>query len=188
MAARRVMGAVVGGFVVVAASFTITTLLLQHFMPGGENGLDDFKLNSPAKLTSVTLASGVRLIYPISETNEHGPALAFDGSTSPNSFWEVAGSFPFTLTVALPQPRILSSYSIDAGETVDRMPSDWIVAGSVDGREWKTIDQERNVPAWQPGEKRTYKIDAADPLSQIQFTFRAGLQSNIMRIYEIELH
>jgi hypothetical protein len=186
---------VVTGLLVVIVSFVITTLGMHIFLP--EGALDPVSsrveslssdMENTTELTSITTPSGLRLTYPLALKSGHGPERAFDGSTAPSDFWEAPfGPFPIDLTIELPAPKVLSGYTLDAGEMADRMPSAWALDGLQDGKK-VILDQENGIAEWRPGESRSFQIDAAQPLQQLRFRFFAGLDPHILRIYEIELH
>ncbi len=178
----------VGGILVIAVSFALTTFILDHVGSDRTGSSGEFRPDGGAKLTSIVLPNGLRLTYPIAEKTDHGPQFAFDGSTAPNSFWEVVGNFPFALTVEFPQPKIISSYALDGGEDVSRMPTDWTVAGSSDGTTWRTLDKQSDVRDWSKGQSRSFKISSDTQLTELHFVFLRGLTPRIIRIYEIELH
>ncbi len=70
----------------------------------------------------------------------HGPDRAFDGSNSPDDFWETRGSFPFWLQIKYRSSRTVSRYSLAGGEKISRMPTAWQLQGSSNGGDWVVLD------------------------------------------------
>lgn len=142
-----------------------------------------------ARSKAVPVVSGFRVYSPSTGTGDpFSPDRVFDGSRNPNSFWE-AHYFPVNLIALLPQPRILSTYTISAGEIANRMPTTWVLEGfSEDRALWITLDQQKGVSRWGPDETRSFRIKTAVPVNALRFQFSAGFDPEILRIYEIEIY
>jgi hypothetical protein len=170
------------GVVVLILSFGMT---LVFFGKWDQIGSDQRDLTA---VTSVTTGNGLRLIFPVAQKSDHQPDRAFDGSTAADSFWEANGPFPIELTIELPEPTILSSYALDAGEDASRMPSEWSVEGSQDGQSWILLDRQTVKEPWAPNQSQRFQVGYKQPLSQLHFRFLSGFNKMIFRIYEIELN
>jgi len=68
----------------------------------------------------------------------------------------------------------LTEYTItSANDAPDRDPANWKLLGSKDGKTWKTLDEQKNVPHWkQRGEKKTFHIDNKTAYSHYRFVFQ----------------
>jgi hypothetical protein len=183
----------IGYFCVLMGSFSAT--LLIFYLNDESDELKRAALREAlmevelARSKAVPVVSGFRVYSPSTGTGDlFSPDRAFDRSRNPNSFWE-AHHFPVNLIALLPQSRILSTYTISAGEITNRMPTTWILEGfSEDQALWITLDQQKGVSRWVPDETRSFQIEAAVPVNALRFQFRAGFDSEILRIYEIEIH
>src|SRR5260370_1193297 len=169
---------------VLVASFLVTLLVLQHSEQ--TNNLkraavrEAYKEVEFAQTKAVPTVSGFRVYSPSTGTNAiQLPDRAFDGSQSPDSFWE-ANPFPIDLIVILIQPRVLSTYTISAGELTNRMPRSWVLEGFSEDRTLITLDRQEGVESWRPDETRSFRIEAAAPVNALRFQFRAGFE-NAMR-------
>jgi hypothetical protein len=140
-----------------------------------------------AQSNATPTVSGLRVFSPSARAGDtHLPDRAFDQSQNLDSFWE-AEHFPVDLVVILPKPQVLNAYTISAKELTNRMPKSWILEGSREGLTWITLDQQEGIKSWQLNEARNYRIDTVEPVAILRFQFRAGFDSELLRIYEIAI-
>lgn len=137
------------------------------------------------KLSSMNLAEissdGGHSVQP------YGAALAFDGSIEHNNFWEISGIFPFNLTLFFDQRKVFSRYDFYSVESPERMPKDWLLQASIDGKAWVTLDQRVNQPVWRNNEKRSYILSDVSSHKFFRWAFASSYNPAILRIYEISL-
>jgi hypothetical protein len=162
-------------------SFVATLLVLQNIDQAAQLQRDEIA----HAVQAAPFVNGFQVYSPSTKAKDvHPPSRAFDGSNTPDSFWETS-PFPIDLIVIFPEPRILAAYTISAGESADRMPKSWSVEGSLDGSAWHTLDGQEDAPSWHPGDTRSYHFKKTDPTRIIRFKFREGFDRVILRIYQI---
>jgi hypothetical protein len=110
---------------------------------------------------------------------------AFDDLTGPNSFWE-AGPLPISVVIDWPYQHSMNAYTFFNAHGGNRMPVSWrLEALFGDDFEYETVDVQNNVAPWGLQEKRTYFVADSKVPQKYRFTFSKGMQTGIMRIYEI---
>lgn len=106
-------------------------------------------------------------------------------------FWEKKGSYPHEIMVDFDDPKKLAGYIFKVGkygaDDTSRMPSDWKLEGSTDGKRWTTLDSRFDQTQWQEREKRTFHVQSPGEYLYNRFVFHKGLNNRIIRISEIEL-
>ena len=133
-----------------------------------------------------------------SSENERAPInKAFDGTNlRKDSFWETVENYPHTVELNYSKEIDINSYSISSGEDSSRMPSDWVLEASCDGKKWVAIDRRENINYWKMNETIKFdttldkvKKEGSGGVKNYRFKFISGIfpSSNIMRIYEINV-
>ena len=146
------------------------------------------ELREEQRFATIDGPNGLRLSYFAAVTDPtHRPDRVFDGSTAPDSFWEVGEPFPIELIIDLPEPRAFSSYALACGETGSRMPLEWQLDGSRSGATWIPLDRPKATEPWKDNEARRFQISFREPLRRLRFRFLSSFGGRIIRIYEIEL-
>jgi hypothetical protein len=166
------------GIVLAIASFGLALVLFDAWHP---------ERSAPSPFAQVTTQNGLRLTISRLQKTDHGPERAFNDSTDPDSFWESTGPFPIELTVEFPRPTILSNYTFRAHPESTRMPSQWLVEGAEDGREWVVLDEEQMREGWEANQSRTFPLRSRMSVRQIRFRFLQAADATILRIHKIEL-
>lgn len=135
------------------------------------------------KLTNLTKNF---MIEVSSKTGTHHYERAFDRSIAPDSFWEVVGKYPFWMMFEYENKVKINKYLLQTGECPERMPTEWELQGSLDGKEWVGLDK-RSGTDWQRNEKKEYKLMGPKEYKYYRLYFTAGGTVDILRVYEIEL-
>jgi hypothetical protein len=85
---------------------------------------------------------------------------------------------------------MLTRYSLKAGphipEAITRMPTDWKLQGSINGKKWITLDSRSNQTQWKKDKVETFPIQNPGDYSYYRFIFQKGGDRSLIRIYEIE--
>jgi hypothetical protein len=162
------------GIVLAIAAFGLTLVLFDAFHP------------EPSPIVPVTTQNGLRLMISQAKRTDHGPERAFDSSTDLDSFWEAPGPFPIELTIEFPQATIWSVYTFRAHPASARMPSQWLVEGTEDGRKWVTLDEEQLHEGWGASQSMAFHLRRMS-VRQIRFRFLQGADATILRIHKIGL-
>ncbi len=127
------------------------------------------------------------IIEVSNQTGTHHYERAFDRSITPDSFWEVGGQYPFWMVFEYRDKMKINKYFLQTGESSERMPIDWQLQGSMDGKDWVTLDKRENEKKWEINEKRNYILSDPQEYKFYRLYFIAGQQPTILRIYEIGL-
>lgn len=69
----------------------------------------------------------------------------------------------------------LTEYTlVSANDVPDRDPKDWEVQGSLDGKQWKTIDTRTNEPVWEKRQQsRSFKVANNTTYARYRIVFKA---------------
>lgn len=127
------------------------------------------------------------IIEVSNQTGTHHYERAFDRSITPDSFWEVGGQYPFWMVFEYRDKMKINKYFLQTGECSERMPIDWQLQGSMDGKDWVTLDKRENEKKWEINEKRNYILSDPQEYEFYRLYFTNGGQPDILRIYEIGL-
>ena len=124
-------------------------------------------------------------------TGPYGAAMAFDGNLG--SFWETSGPFPHWIQVDFGiHPKRVTEYTLQTGnhgkdgrDSTGRMPKDWRLEGSDDGKSWTVLDTQTNQTEWKVSERRTYSCTNSDSYRYYRLYVTAGINANLLRLYEV---
>ena len=105
-------------------------------------------------------------------------------------FWEVGGPYPHWLMISYPGSRIIKGYTFVSGpnpEANSRMPKEWTLEGfkDEDGEKWQQLDHRSKQKKWQFNEARSYDLRQPGEYKYYRFTFQAGNDPTILRMYNI---
>ncbi len=99
-------------------------------------------------------------------------------------------SEPVTLAAELDSVVRISGYSLSTGsegertdEAVGRMPRGWRLEVSLDGRDWRRLDERTGEPAWLPDESRSYRLAGPTDARMLRLVVNEGADPRIVRIY-----
>lgn len=102
---------------------------------------------------------------------------------------EKTGPFPMGVQFDFPTATNAIGYTLLAGpygaDSTTRMPTEWRLLGSRDGRSWTSIDVRIGQGGWRNMEERIFRISHAAEYSHYRFIFLAA-NSPILRIESIE--
>lgn len=102
--------------------------------------------------------------------------------------WETSILEPVIFDIAYQTPQILLSYIFHAGvPDIDRLPSEWEILGSNDGKNWVGVDIGLDKKLYSPNEKREYFIKSPRPYKNYRWIFKKSNNPGILRIWEIDL-
>ena len=120
-----------------------------------------------AKAPTVVCASGHEPYY-----QHEGIASTVDND--PGTKWcVVSNGVPVIWELRLPEARVLGQYSFtSAGDCPERDPSTWEFSGSINGKDWTSLDRRENEPPMaKRGEVRTYTCKNAEAFKFYRLTF-----------------
>jgi hypothetical protein len=105
-------------------------------------------------------------------------------------FWERNGPFPIGVQLDFSTATKAFSYVLRTGpyglDSTSRMPTEWQLFGSKDGRFWTSIDIQTGQSDWKNMQERTFQISDPDEYPHYRFVFRAA-NTSILRIEDIQL-
>lgn len=107
-------------------------------------------------------------------------------------FWEEVGSFPRCLRadLGLIGPKEITAYVLGTGndgpEAPGRMPKDWELQGSNDGKSWEVIDRQQGETDWEMNEKRRYEVACPDSYLYYQLRVDVANDPNVVRLYTLD--
>ena len=105
-------------------------------------------------------------------------------------FWEKTGPFPIGVQLDFSTATKALGYSLRAGpdgsNSTRRMPTEWELFGSNDGRSWTSIDIQTGQSGWKNMEERTFQISDRSEYAHYRFVFGAA-NSSALRIHDIQL-
>lgn len=114
---------------------------------------------------------------------KHRAALnAFDGD--PGSGWEASGRQKQWIEVTYDRPYAVAEYAITADPITQRMPRDWQLWGSHDGRIWEELDRRQGEDDWHAGQQRTFQLEQPARFLKYWLIITAG-HDDVMRIDEL---
>ena len=135
-----------------------------------------------------------------SQTSLNPIEFAFDGNNKGNSFWETNANYPHIIELNYSKETIIDSYSLSSGpEEPKRMPSDWVLEASCDGKKWSKIDSQKNINSWEVDETYTFNTsidkiikEKSQGFKYYRFKFVSAIYHyenphQIIRIYDISL-
>jgi hypothetical protein len=172
-----------------------TRLLLLQRLKFGKNpeGLDLLQLPYGAK------NSGKAHLYPnaphdifreVVPINQFGPRMLSNSYS--DSFWEVNGIYPHVIQAEFLGRRKVVAYALKTGvylpESITRMPTDWNLEGSVDGKKWTKIDSRSGQTQWEKDSAVTFHIQTPAGYSYYRFIFQKGGHKRLIRINEIHFY
>jgi hypothetical protein len=105
-------------------------------------------------------------------------------------FWEKTGPFPIGVQLDFSTATKAFSYALRAGpyglDSTSRMPTEWQLFGSKDGRSWTSIDIQTAQSDWKNMQERTFQISDPGEYAHYRFVFRAA-NSSVLRVEDIQL-
>lgn len=107
-----------------------------------------------------------------------------------HTFWESAKSFPHIFGIRLYESTKLTQYSFSSGvhsQSENRMPLEWEVWGSIDGKDWKLVDKKEVSENWKDEERREFFIANPGHYLYYQFKILKTNEPSVTRIYELQL-
>lgn len=135
---------------------------------------------------SVADVGGQRVRFDAShQSGDHHASRAFDGSTTPDSFWEV-GPLPVELIISPRPPGTLVGYGFHAGEMTRLMPSRWEVSGSVDGVDWQILDSHTGTLPWSEAQTQIFCFNNTTRFRHYKYRFATG-PGIALRLYELSM-
>lgn len=142
----------------------------------------------PLPNTCVSGLAGLQIELPQTSAVRHSPYQAFDGSTSPDDFWETHMNGAVILQFSLPSPITIHSYQFLKGEDMSRRPVAWRLEASYNDNEWIVLDtQDTSVTKWVDVDK-VYSTNAENAYLRYRFVFERSADPEILRIYEIAIN
>lgn len=109
---------------------------------------------------------------------------------SPDEFWEANGSYPHMIQAELTGRKKILKYSLKTGvhvpEALTRMPTDWILEGSLGENKWVQLDSRSGQTQWKKDSAETFLIQNPGEYNYYRFIFQKGRDPQIIRIYEIK--
>ena len=172
-----------------------TRLLLLERLKFGKNPnrLDFLKLPYGGK------NAGKAHLYPtatqdtyreIVSVNQFGPRMLSNSYS--DSFWEVNGIYPHIIQAEFLGSRKVVAYALKTGiflpESITRMPTDWKLEGSVDGKKWTRIDSRSGQTQWEKDSAVIFHIQTPEEYSYYRFIFQKGGHKRLIRINEIHFY
>ena len=111
-------------------------------------------------------------------------------SMSMKSFWETTKGFPHWVTCDFKAERPgMLRYLLQTGtHGENKMPRDWELQASDDGRNWITIDNQENQTDWKENETRIYNIKNPALYRYYRLYIGSGNDSNMLRLYKFRLY
>jgi hypothetical protein len=105
-------------------------------------------------------------------------------------FWEKTGPFPVGVQLDFSRATKAIGYALRAGpyglDSTSRMPTEWELFASGDGRPWTSMDIQTAQSDWKNTEERTFWISKPGKYAHYRFVFRAA-NSSVLRIQDIQL-
>lgn len=108
-------------------------------------------------------------------------------------FWEAQGRQEYMITFDLlaAPPGKGACYSLGTGahgdDSTKRMPKQWSLHGSVDGKAWEQLDSKEGDTNWKQDETRQYPVQWKSAPKFLQMRIRAASPGDIIRIYRFAL-
>jgi hypothetical protein len=107
------------------------------------------------------------------------------------NFWEEVGEFPHWVSIEFNALKTIIEYALQTGpygeDDTSRMPRDWLLRGSKDGKKWVDLDKRNDEAGWKNNEKRVYKVTNPSAFKFYQFYCVKGNNPSIIRLSKLEL-
>lgn len=170
-----------------------------------EGPLDIRNIRTKAKYPWVSGESGMEVKSKIDELlTPLSSVISADSSNDPefdaanifvknaSSFWETSNPFPHWIQFDFGKnPVKITKYTLQSGthgiDASERMPKDWRFQGSNERSRWTTLDTRKKEINWKNNEKRTYRFAGNSSYRYYRLYITAGINPDILRLYEIEL-
>ena len=117
---------------------------------------------------------------------KHSSLRLFDFDRTSDSYWQTE-PYPVVFRVRYAGPKVITNYTLGAGNDVTKMPVSWRFEGSVDSVSWVLLDEPQNQATWLPGQQREYPIANHNPYRYYRFVFTKGVDTTL-RIAKIAFH
>ena len=112
-----------------------------------------------------------------------GVAALFDGNN--DLFWEASGPAPYIISLEYPVPQTMIKYTMRTGAHPEqRMPTDWVLQGSNDNKEWKDIDKRAGIE-WPKNDFKSFYISRPDKFKFYRWSITQTQTPGVIRIYEM---
>ena len=110
-----------------------------------------------------------------------------------NGFWEATGKLEYELIwdIIANDPHQEDCYMLGTGhhgsDSTERMPTDWILYGSLDGDKWVVLDKKSREQSWKMNEDRYFKIAKTSNIRHVKLKILSPNKNSIVRLYRFNL-
>ncbi|HRY14496.1 MAG TPA: hypothetical protein P5330_01315, partial [Candidatus Competibacteraceae bacterium] len=151
---------------------------------------DQLILRPAAAVARAPLTSDMIAPFQLPPLTNAGQAF-LQSVTNVTRFVERKGGMPMAFDWSYVHPVAARAYFLGAGIHEEagrlRMPQNWRLMASQNGREWVLLDQVEASPPWRNQEKRVFAIDDSRSFSHYRLWVDAVATGDLVRFYRLGL-